>query len=288
MEKSLPDKLLSHFHSLPQKIHTLHELGQVITDFALAIRYQDIVNSQEYIDYLVYHGMIDRIVLAGVKSSAIRLSTGSFSRYDLALSIKNGSYFSHGTAAYILRLNDKEPTTVYLSVEGKPRETVDPALEQSSIDRVFDMPQRQSANRYSWEGQEFLLLTGLFSQASGVEKKVGLPVTGLERTLLDCTVRPAYAGGAAVVMDLYRRAVEIGFDAQKLVALYDEIGFTYPYHQAIGFYLERAGGDGAVVESLRKRLQSFTFYLDYAMKDKAYSPAWNLHYPAHLGEGIRG
>jgi hypothetical protein len=282
MEKSLPDKLFSHFHSLPQKIYTAHELGQIIADFAQAVLYHEVVSPEAYIDYLVYHGKISRIVMTGANSSAIRFSTGNFSRYELALSIKGGSYFSHGTAAYFQGLCDKTPTTVYLSVEGKPRETADQKLEQSSIDRVFDKPQRQSSNGYNWEGHDFLLMTGLFTKDKAIKTKSGLPVTGLEKTLLDCTVRPAYTGGAAIVMDLYRRAVAIGIDAQKLIAMYDEMHFIYPYHQAIGFYLERTGGESAVIESLRERPQSFTFYLDYAMQNRAYSPSWNLYYPAHL------
>jgi hypothetical protein len=282
MEKPLPQKLLVYFKTLPQKIYTFPELGQLIADFAKAVRYPFSVDPEEYVQYLVNQGKITKIVLSGPQSSAIRLLTRECNRYEIGLSIKSRSYFSHGTAAYLQGLTNTEPVTLHLSAEGVLRESNHTELRQSAIDQAFAKPQRQSANRYTWESQEFMLLTSLFTQGKGIEKRQSYGVTGPERTLLDVTVRPSYAGGADEVLNLYKRAAQTVMDPKKLLELYDSIAFIYPYHQAIGFYLERAGYSGGIIKALQKRPRPNTFYLDYAIKQKAFDTFWNLYYPAAL------
>jgi hypothetical protein len=66
----------------------------------------------------------------------------------------------------------------------------------------------------------------------------------------------------------------------KLVAHLKQMDFVYPYHQAIGFYLERAGGyRPAQIALLREVEMKWDFYLAHDMRDTAYSPEWRLHYP---------
>ena len=55
--------------------------------------------------------------------------------------------------------------------------------------------------------------------------------------------------------------------------------FTYPYHQAIGFYLEKAGYQEKDIIPFYKMEQNFKFYLTYNMPFKEFSPHWNLYYP---------
>jgi len=59
-----------------------------------------------------------------------------------------------------------------------------------------------------------------------------------------------------------------------------KMNFAYPYHQAIGFYLDRVGGyKKSAVDLLRKFEIKYDFYLAYQMKDMSYSKEWRLFFP---------
>jgi predicted transcriptional regulator of viral defense system len=113
----------------------------------------------------------------------------------------------------------------------------------------------------------------------GVNLTADLPYTGLERTIIDITVRPNYAGGAFAVLETYKRALEQRLSINKLVATLDKINYLYPYHQSIGFLLEKAGYTNNQLSLLKSKPKEFDFYLDYNMRETAYSSDWRLYYP---------
>lgn len=112
----------------------------------------------------------------------------------------------------------------------------------------------------------------------GVVTMDDVDATDLERTLIDATVRPAYCGGVAEVLGAYRTAKD-RLSVNRLSAYLKRLAYVYPYHQAVGFYLERAGYTAAQLDLLRQMPRDFDFYLANAMKQTDYDDAWRLFYP---------
>jgi predicted transcriptional regulator of viral defense system len=107
-------------------------------------------------------------------------------------------------------------------------------------------------------------------------------VTDVERTLIDVTVRPVYAGGPFEVLKAYKVA-RPKVSVNKLAATLKKLDYIYPYHQAIGFYLERAGVyTESSIALLRKFDFKYDFYLTHQIKEKAYSERWRLYFPKGL------
>ena len=75
---------------------------------------------------------------------------------------------------------------------------------------------------------------------------------------------------------------------QKIIEMLDTIKYTYPYHQVIGFYLDRAGGyrEEEVNELLEFGLD-YDFYLVHQMDNRNYSKKWRLHYPSKLDDNSK-
>lgn len=215
----------------------------------------------------------------------VRYAREDYSPYQMALSLRPRSYLSHGTAVLLHGLNAQLPKTIYANQE----QTTKPAggrLSQAALDRAFSGRQRTSSYVYSLEGWRVVLLSGKQTGDFGVEPLSGpageeLPVTGIARTLVDIVVRPAYAGGILQVLEAYRGA-RGRVDAEALVQTLEKLDYVYPYHQAIGFLMERAGYDAQVCGRLKRLGASFDFYLIHGMKDPQYDATWRLHFPQGL------
>jgi hypothetical protein len=67
-----------------------------------------------------------------------------------------------------------------------------------------------------------------------------------------------------------------------LIAVLKKLDYKYPYHQAIGFYMTRAGYDAKRIGRLKDLGLDFDFYLDYGIANPAYDKAWRLYYPQGL------
>jgi hypothetical protein len=108
--------------------------------------------------------------------------------------------------------------------------------------------------------------------------------TSLERTLIDAAVRPEYAGGPEVVLQAYAAGAAMA-SPKRIADLLEQLDHTYPYHQVIGFYLERSGRYvQEAVDLFRRQPMEFDFYLDRCIPERAYSARWRLYYPRELGE----
>jgi hypothetical protein len=96
--------------------------------------------------------------------------------------------------------------------------------------------------------------------------------------LVDICVRPSYSGGVFQVLEAYKRARGTA-DTNKILSVISAHSFSYPYQQAIGFYLEKAGYSKKAIAPFRHMVSSFDFYLAYGLVETTYVPRWKLYVP---------
>lgn len=181
-------------------------------------------------------------------------------------------------------LTDQIPFRIYVNSEQsvKPQSGV---LTQQGITNAFARKQRESTFVFRFLQNEALLLwgknTGRLEVGEIEHDSAKLAVTKLERTLIDIAVRPAYAGGVFQVLEAYRRAIN-RLSTGVLIATLKKLGYVYPYHQAIGFYMQRAGYSESQYQRLRALGLNYDFYLTYDLREKEFDPAWRLFFPKSL------
>jgi hypothetical protein len=218
-------------------------------------------------------------------SSEQRLVWGTPSAYELAHSLRPGAYFAYGTAAYLRGLLEEAPTTFHVNKEQTPKEQRG-GLTQEALDRAFASRPRKSKLVFSDGLHRFVVIAGKFTNGLEVGHLRGpagerLQATKVERTLIDISVRPIYCGGVQRVLEAYRAARGV-LSPNRLMTTLKRLGHLYPYHQVIGFYLERAGYGSEVLGAARRPGLHFDFYLAHGMGDRAYSKEWRLYYPRGL------
>lgn len=207
--------------------------------------------------------------------------------YSVISGLHKNAYFGFYTALHLHGLTLQIPKTIYLNAEHSPpwsNSNDHNNLTQESIDSAFSGEQRKSRNTFSFHDKRIILTTGKHTNRLGVVKHFSSTqhyhITDIERTLIDCIVRPVYAGGVTEVMEAFRQA-KSKLNVPKLLTYLNEMNFIYPYHQALGFYLENAGFNEAILAQIKYDTQ-FKFYLTYNIRNKRFSDRWNLYYPAGL------
>jgi predicted transcriptional regulator of viral defense system len=275
---------MRHIEGLLSNLKTLNLISKITTTFNL-------------LDFLITNNIFEKVSF--VFGSNASTPTKSISRYafcekkvsffEIAISINVNSYLTHYSAMYIHELTDNVPKIIYTNFEQTPKYRDDDSefLYQDNIDKAFKRPMRTTNQIAKIKDSIYstYFLNGKNVNKIGVVElnynNSKIKVTNLERTLIDITVRPAYSGGVNEVLNAYILAKD-RISTNKLIAILKKMDYIYPYHQAIGFYMERAGYNEKSLILLEKLPIKYNFYLTYQMKTKLYSDRWHLFFPEEL------
>jgi predicted transcriptional regulator of viral defense system len=269
-------------------IYALRDVAELLHRCRRVWKLPESISTNRFLAFLIdKHELIAHDLIAKEYGrSTTRYVFGDVSAYELALTLSPRAYFSHSTALALHGLAETDPKTLYLNIEQSEKKPPTGKLTQAGLDNAFKTKPRQSKMIYTVLGSSVIQVAGKNTGRLGVEKisylsgKM-LSATDLERSLIDAVVRPAYAGGPAAVVEAYYRAKD-QVSPTKLHTMLSQLNYIYPYHQAVGFLLERTGYAKAAYSKFRSKTLRHDFYLANAMRNPAYSEYWRLYYPKDL------
>lgn len=286
-------QILEFFRSSPRKVFKQAELVQILEEHREEWQLAANTNGQGFARFLIEEGDLREVKLRSehyMNIKAERLAWGEPSPYELALSLRSSAYLCHATAVFLHGLTDLLPKTVYVNIEQSPKPAPSGNLTANSIKTAFARKQRQSKLSYRHGDWNIIVISGKNTDQLEVVQIEGpsgerLAATSLERTLIDIVVRPSYAGGIFKVLEAYKTA-RGRVSVERLVSTLQELGYVYPYHQAIGYLMERAGYDQRDYHRLRDKDSGFAiehdFYLTHGMIRPNYDQSWQLFFPDGL------
>lgn len=281
-----PD-IVEHFEKEAPKVLKLTDIKAILSEKRAFWRLAQRTTTQPFIEFLTKHAKLKRIDFPFPYRTEIRYVWGEVPLLEVLLTTKPNCYFSHYTAVRMHGLTEQVPKTIYLNHEQHLKSQSTGGLEQGRIDAAFSRRPRVSNNQITFENVNICLVNGKNTNQLGVitetvhydsETPIRVRLTNLERTLIDITVRPIYAGGISEVQKAFLLAKD-QVSINTLAALLPKIGHTYPYHQAIGFYLERAGYKSRSLDLLRRFPMNYDFYLTNEMGETDYIKDWRLYVP---------
>ncbi len=201
---------------------------------------------EDFLEFILRRGHLTQIALHAphYDETILRFCRGQATSLDIAATLRSSAYFSHSTAAYLNGLTNTLPTPPLPLSPSSP-------LPQLGVESIA-----------ASSGRSF-------------------STTNLERTLVDLTVRPAYAGGIVAALECFRVA-KARISMKKLLQILDQLDYLYPYAQAIGFLAQRAGFSEADLHRLKDRISSLKFYLVHGMKNPALDETWRIYHPTDL------
>ncbi len=277
------EDIFNYFESSQKNKYDLKEITQILEKNRKYWRLGNI-SRLTFIDFLIEKGKLNKAVFKFPDRNIHRYTWGVVPLFELILSLAPKGYFSHYTAVYIHNLTEQIPKTIYINCEQTPKPTSENKLEQKNIDFAFKTQTRISQRIANYNDYKICLLNGKNTNDTGVIDMIGpseakIRITNIERTLIDISVRPEYAGGPYEVLRAYKNAAEV-VSINKLVAILKKIDYVYPYHQVIGFYIDKCGAyRNSQIDLLRKQEMVYDFYLMHKINRPQYSSKWKLYYP---------
>lgn len=280
-------QIVSFFENFPRKAFTEQEFFKIFLQRRDEWRIAVNTTNEQFLRFMLENTALRQVSIFPVDwnsnlRTALRYVWGNASPYALAATIEPGAYLSHGTAVLLHGLTDQLPHTIYVNREQTSGGRSYDKLTQKAIDQAFSHKPRTSNALFTYEESQIVLLhgknTGRLEVGTLEFNREQLPVTKLERTLIDITVRPIYGGGVYQVLEAYRNAKD-RISTATLVATLAKLEFVYPYQQAIGFYMQKAGYAAKALDRLKALGMPFDFYLAHDIRERAFDSEWRLFYP---------
>jgi predicted transcriptional regulator of viral defense system len=273
--------------NLPYNVLTRKKIERILSENRRFWRVSNSTTVQNFIDFLLKETELKLVKLKFPSRTINRYIWENASIFEITVSLKPDSYFTHYTAVYLHELTEQIPKTFYLNYEQLPKPRKGRNLSQERIKSAFMKSWRTSNNISSYKDCKICLLNGMFTGKLGVIETEGpngekIHVTNVERTLIDIAVRPVYSGGIFEVLKAYKLAHK-KVSINRLSAMLKKLNYIYPYHQAIGFYLDKAKVYKETQISLMQEFEmKHDFYLTHQMKNMDYSKKWRLYFPKGL------
>lgn len=279
--------IVSYFEKSSPKIYTFNDISEAFNKNRQFWRLPVNLTAHKFISLLTAKTKLQEFKFEFPAITLSRYIWDETPILSIILTLKPESYFTHYTAMYIHELTEQIPRSIFLNFEQQQKREPVVQLEQSNIEKAFSRPARITNTIAKTADYTVYLLNGKHTGKLGVIEyydpaKNKLYVTNIERTLIDMVVRPNYSGGVSEVLKAYERAAG-RVSINKLSAMLADLNYIYPYHQAIGFYLERAGvykkNQIDLIDQIEKK---YDFYLMHQMKEVEYSKKWKIYYPKNF------
>ena len=258
------------------------ELQQVYRDNHASWNLPQSLSFAKFVEFAMEKGQLKKLRLEFPHRAVISFTWSDVALVDVIQAKYPKGYFSHLTAMQHHDLTEQNSTILCFNVE---QQLTGGGTEPSQlgIDRAFKGKCRVTKNIVKVGEQSVRLLNGRNTGAMGVESihdesPTQTRITNLERTLIDITVRPIYSGGVYMVALAFENAKHVSIP--RLAKYLQRLNYTYPFQQAIGYYLDRTGRYSNVeLQPIRELGVDYDFYLDYGLKKTDYVEYWRLHVP---------
>ena len=279
----------NYLGSLNKTIFLKKDIGKILRDQRGFWRLPLHLTTENFMQDLLQFSKLKKISIysPNYNKTLIRYSWDiNPSIYQIALSIKSNSFLAYYTAMFFHNLTKQIPKIVYLNSEQREKSAQNNILEQNRIDLACRGKERVSKYIFNYDDWQICCVNGKHTNNLGVEEyqispTENISITNIERTLIDIAVRPVYSGGIYEVLNAFKEA-KGKFSVNKLMAMLNKFDYVYPYHQVIGFYMERAGYQEPQLSLVRKIDKRYNFYLTHDMKQTSYSPEWKLYFPKNF------
>ncbi len=161
--KLVEGNIKDYFNSLMPKVFLQKDLYQILAENHRLWGLRKTMSVANFIDHLKKMHLNEiKLSSPNYDKTYTRFAWGrEVSIYQLSLSLKPRSYFTHHTAMLFHGLTDKRPAIIYVNSEQSPKFDREADLIQESIDRAFKGKARTSKYLFTYKKWTICCLNGI-------------------------------------------------------------------------------------------------------------------------------
>ncbi|MCP4134737.1 MAG: hypothetical protein GY754_27430 [bacterium] len=216
------------------------------------------------------------------------LNPGSPNAFDIALSLKKKSFLTGYLVFAFLGWTEYIPTIIHVNWKRNLFKKTNSPIVNDVLQKVAFKPKKASRLRFKYNDYEIMILNGQvikkykqqhFRLLSEIAELPDYTETYVEeRLIIESLINYHYFGGADIVWDAGIDQF-LNLDLDLMYKIYKELDLIYPYANAIGYWMEKAGVS-------QKYLRKWEKMIDYNMQfhmfmgdgeRRVWNKKWNLY-----------
>jgi len=161
-----------HFDDLPQEVFNGKDLRKILEENRQSWDLTQTLTTENFIEELTSRSKLHKITLhsPNYNKTLTRYSWDiDPSIYQIALSIKPNSFFSHHTALFLHNLTQQPPKTIYLNTEQSMKPPLPKTLDQDKIDLAFKGKGRTTQYFFNFKKWKIYCISGKNTGNLGVK-----------------------------------------------------------------------------------------------------------------------
>jgi hypothetical protein len=199
--------------------------------------------------------------------------------FDKALMYKKDSFLSLSTSLNFQGLSTIQDNIIYTSSElnDKSKYSKPITLTQQDIDNSYSKEARKTKS-YAEYGDKFLvLLTPKYSNKIEVIEYNGIPVSSINRALVEIIVNSQYYKSTQEIINIFK-PIKKYIDLEKVNNVLIGFNYIYPFHQCVGFFLEQIGFKREELGIFHKYVDTLVFYTRKQLLEYRYDDYWKIRF----------
>src|SRR5258706_14169652 len=152
--------ILAEFDKQQLRSLSTRQIAEILHERRDFWRLAQSTTTADFIRFLSSNGLQEVRLESQAYAPVVRFIWRAASPYEVALSIKPGSYLSHGAAIFLHNLTNELPRTIYVNQEQSPKPAPRGILTQEGIDRAFRSQQRISNLAYTYGDFQTVVIAG--------------------------------------------------------------------------------------------------------------------------------
>ena len=228
----------------------------------------------------------DRLVDIGLLSFSVFIDGAYLTRYSfhkdipdetLLLSLKKRAFLSMSSSLNYQGLSSYRDDFVFISQEQSPKEDYNHSkLTQEAIDNAFSKDYRRTKKVGKYNNKHIVFLEPKNTKEFGVIEINGIKVSSVSRALVEMVVNVQYFRNTKELISVFKK-IKSNIDIDEVFDIVEKFDFIYPYHQSIGYILEKIGFKREKLYKFKECVSKLNFYTDKKQDNYKYIAYWKMY-----------